>query len=78
MSDTDDMLRLLIERIERMEEEKKGVSDDIRDIYSEAKAHGYDTKIIRAVIRLRAMETNERQEYQAVLDTYMIALGLGL
>lgn len=73
-----DQLRLLIERIERLNEEKKGISDDIRDVYSEAKAHGYDTKIIRAVIRLRAMETNERQEYQAVLDTYMIALGLGL
>lgn len=69
-------LRLLIERIERMNEEKKGVQEDIRDVYNEAKAHGYDTKIIRAVIRLRAMESNERQEYQAVLDTYMTALGL--
>jgi uncharacterized protein (UPF0335 family) len=71
-----DQLRLLIERIERLNEEKKGISDDIRDVYSEAKAHGYDTKIIRAVIRLRAMENNDRQEYQAVLDTYMTALGL--
>ncbi len=71
-----DQLRLLIERIERMNEEKKGISEDIRDVYSEAKAHGYDTKIIRAVIRLRAMETNDRQEYQAILDTYMTALGL--
>jgi uncharacterized protein (UPF0335 family) len=71
-----EQLRLLIERIERLNEEKKGISEDIRDVYSEAKAHGYDTKIIRAVIRLRAMETNDRQEYQAVLDTYMTALGL--
>ena len=72
---TDDMLRLLIERIERMETEKKGVSDDIRDIYSEAKAHGYDVKILRAVIRLRKMEKNERAEYEVLLETYMNALG---
>jgi uncharacterized protein (UPF0335 family) len=71
-----EQLRLLIERIERLNEEKKGISEDIRDVYSEAKAHGYDTKIIRAVIRLRAMENNDRLEYQAVLDTYMTALGL--
>jgi len=71
-----DQLRLLIERIERLNEEKKGIQDDIRDVYAEAKAHGYDTKIVRAVIRLRAMEANDRQEYQAVLDTYLSALGL--
>lgn len=71
-----EQLRLLIERIERLNEEKKGIQDDIRDVYNEAKAHGYDTKIVRAVIRLRAMEDNDRQEYQAVLDTYMTALGL--
>jgi uncharacterized protein (UPF0335 family) len=59
-----------------LNEEKKGISDDIRDVYNEAKAHGYDTKIVRAVIRLRAMGDNDRQEYQAVLDTYMTALGL--
>jgi uncharacterized protein (UPF0335 family) len=71
-----DQLRLLIERIERMNEEKKGVQEDIRDVYNEAKAQGYDTKIIRAVIRLRAMADHDRQEYQAILDTYMTALGL--
>ena len=71
-----EQLRLLIERIEWQEEEKKYISDNIRDIYSEAKAHGYDAKIVRAVIRLRAMEENDRTEYQAVLDTYMTALGL--
>ena len=76
MSDTnDDMLRLLIERIERQEEEKKTISDGIREIYSEAKAHGYDVKILRAVIRLRKMEKNERAEYEVLLETYMNALG---
>ena len=76
MSDTnDDMLRLLIERIERQEEEKKYISDNIRDIYSEAKSHGYDVKILRAVIRLRKMENHERAEYEALLETYINALG---
>jgi uncharacterized protein (UPF0335 family) len=71
-----DELRLLIERIERLEEEKKGISDDIRDVYSEAKARGYDAKIMRQIIKLRAMETHERQEWEAVLDTYISALGM--
>jgi uncharacterized protein (UPF0335 family) len=76
MSDTnDDMLRLLIERIERQEEEKKTISDSIREIYSEAKSYGYDVKILRAVIRLRKMEKNERAEYEVLLETYMNALG---
>ena len=76
MSDTnDDMLRLLIERIERQEEKKKTISDSIREIYSEAKSHGYDVKILRAVIRLRKMEKNERAEYEVLLETYMNALG---
>jgi len=71
-----DELRLLIERIERLEEEKKGISDDIRDVYSEAKARGYDAKIMRQIIKLRAMESHERQEWEAVLDTYISALGM--
>jgi uncharacterized protein (UPF0335 family) len=71
-----EQLRLLIERIERLNEEKKGIQDDARDVYNEAKSHGYDVKIVRAVIRLRAMEANDRAEYQAILDTYMTALGL--
>lgn len=71
-----EQLRLLIERIERLNEEKKGIQDDIRDVYNETKAHGYDVKIVRAVIRLRAMEDNDRLEYQANLDTYMTTLGL--
>ncbi len=69
-------LRLLIERIERLEEEKKGVADDIRDVYSEAKSRGYDAKIMREVIRLRKMEAHDRQERDAVLDTYRTALGM--
>lgn len=73
---TDDRLRLLIERIERLLEEKKGIQDDIKGVYDEAKAVGYDTKILRAVIRLRAMRPDDRAEYQAILDTYMTALGL--
>lgn len=71
-----DQLRLLIERIERLEEEKKGISDDIKDIYLEAKATGYDAKIIRQIIRLRKMEPHHRQEMQAVLETYLSALGM--
>ena len=71
-----DELRLLIERIENLETEKKGISDDIRDVYSEAKARGYDAKIMRQIIKLRAMESHERQEWEAVLDTYIAALGM--
>ena len=74
---TDDRLRLLIERVERMEEEKKGIAEDIRDVYAEAKAVGYDPKIIRKVIQLRAMNPDDRAEMEAVLDTYKAALGLG-
>ena len=73
---SDDRLRLLIERIERLTEEKKGINDDIRDVYSEAKSTGYDAKILRAVIRLRAMKPDDRREMQVLLDTYMAALGL--
>jgi uncharacterized protein (UPF0335 family) len=71
-----DELRLLIERIERLEEEKKAMADDIRDVYAEAKARGYDAKAMRQVVRLRKMETHVRQEAEAILDTYKAALGL--
>ena len=73
---TDDRLRLLIERIERLEEEKKGIADDIRDVYSEAKAVGYDTKIMRQIVRLRKMDASDRSEMEMVLDTYKNALGM--
>ena len=71
-----DALRLLIERIERLEEEKKGLTDDIRDVYNEAKAHGYDPKIMRKVVLLRTMETQARQEMDAILETYRAALNI--
>jgi uncharacterized protein (UPF0335 family) len=71
-----DQLRLFIERIERLEEEKKGIADDIRDVYAEAKANGYDTKTMRAIVRLRKMEANARQEADALMETYRAALGL--
>ena len=71
-----DQLRLFIERIERLEEEKKAIADDVRDVYSEAKANGNDTKTMRMIVRLRKMETHIRQEQDAILDTYRSALGL--
>lgn len=74
---TDDRLRLLIERVERLEEEKKGISDDIRDVYAEAKAVGYDAKIMRQIVRLRKMKPDDRSEMEMLLDTYKAALGLG-
>jgi uncharacterized protein (UPF0335 family) len=74
---TDDRLRLLIERVERLEEEKKGIADDIRDTYAEAKAVGYDAKIMRQIVRLRKMNQDDRAEMEMLLDTYKAALGLG-
>jgi uncharacterized protein (UPF0335 family) len=71
-----DQLKAFVERIERLEEEKKGIADDIRDVYAEAKANGYDSKIMRMIVRLRKMETHTRQEQDALLETYRQALGL--
>ncbi len=71
-----DQLRLLIERIERLEEEKKGIGDDIKDVYLEAKATGYDPKIMRQIVRLRKMEAHDRLEMEAILETYKAALGI--
>ena len=73
---TDDRLRLLIERIERLEEEKKGIADDVRDVYAEAKAVGYDPKIMRQIVRLRKMPVHDRKEMEAILDVYKSALGI--
>ena len=70
-----DQLRLLIERIERLEEEKKGIADDIKDVYGEAKATGYDVKTMRSIVRLRKLEKHVRQEAEALLETYKAALG---
>ncbi|MBC2664365.1 DUF2312 domain-containing protein [Novosphingobium flavum] len=72
----DDRLRLLIERVERLEEEKKGISDDIKDVYGEAKAVGYDTKIMKTIVRLRKMKPDDRREMDLLLETYKTALGL--
>ena len=69
-------LRSFVERIERLEEEKKTISDDIRDVYAESKANGFDVKALRAVIRLRKQEPTERNEQQLILETYMNALGM--
>lgn len=75
-TNTDDRLRLLIERVERLEEEKKGISDDIRDVYGEAKAVGYDPKMMRAVVKLRKMKPDDRRQMEMELETYKSALGL--
>lgn len=75
-----DQLRLYIERIERierLEQEKQNFADDIKDVYSEAKSSGYDAKVMRSIVRLRAMDAHQRVEWEAVLDTYKLALGLG-
>lgn len=71
-----DQLKAFVERIERLEEEKKTISDDIRDVYAEAKGNGYDVKALRAVIRLRKQDKDERAEQEAILDTYLHALGM--
>lgn len=71
-----EQLRLLVERIERLEEEKKGISDDVKDVYAEAKSTGFDTKTIRTIIRLRKMEKHRLDEQDALLETYRAALGM--
>lgn len=71
-----EQLRLLIERVERLEEEKKGLSDDIRDVYLEAKSTGFDIKTMRTIVRLRRMEKHHRDEAEMLLETYKQALGL--
>lgn len=71
-----DQLRAFIERIERLEEDKKSISDDIRDVYDEAKGTGFEPKILRKVISLRKLDASERQEQEAILDLYLSALGM--
>lgn len=73
---TADQLRQFIERVERLEEEKQGITDDIKDVYAEAKANGYDTKTMKSIVKLRKMERDERAEAEALLETYKAALGL--
>lgn len=73
-----DQLRSIIERIERLEEEKAAIAEDIKEVYAEAKSNGYDTRTLRQVIRIRRMDTAERQEADALLDLYLAALGMAL
>jgi len=71
-----DQLKAFIERVERLEEEKKAISDDIRDVFAEAKGNGYDVKALRTIVRLRKQDKDERMEQEAILETYMHALGM--
>ena len=71
-----DQLKAIIERIEHLEEEKKAISDDIRDVYAEAKGNGYDVKALRTIVRMRKQDANERAEQETILETYMQALGM--
>lgn len=73
-----DQLRAFIERIERMEEEKKAITDDIKEIYAEAKGNGFDTKVLRKIVSMRKQDHNERMEQEAVLELYMAALGMAV
>ena len=72
-----DQLKDLIERIERLEEEKAGIAGDIKDVYAEAKSNGFDTKALRRIVSIRKQDHAERQEQEAILDLYMQALGMG-
>ena len=71
-----DQLKAIVERVERLEEEKKALSDDIKDVYAEAKGNGFDIKSLRVVVRLRKQDINERKEQEAILETYLHALGM--
>jgi len=71
-----DQLKAFVERVERLEEEKKAIADDIRDVYGEAKVNGFDIKALRTVVRLRKQDVNERREQEAILETYLQALGM--
>jgi uncharacterized protein (UPF0335 family) len=71
-----DQLKAFVERVERLEEEKKAIADDIRDVYAEAKGNGFDIKTLRVVVRLRKQDANERKEHEAILETYLHALGM--
>lgn len=73
-----DQLRAFVERIERMEEEKKAIADDIKEIYAEAKGNGFDTKVLRQIVRIRKQDHSERMEQEALLELYMTALGMAV
>jgi uncharacterized protein (UPF0335 family) len=69
-------LRSIVERVERLEEEKKSIAEDIRDVFAEAKANGFDSKALRHIIKLRKQDKTARDEFEAIVDTYMLALGM--
>lgn len=71
-----DHLKAFVERIERLNEERKALSNDVRDVYAEAKANGFDVKALKDVIRLRQQDIEERKEHEAILETYLQALGM--
>ncbi len=71
-----DQIKAFIERIERLEEEKAAIADDIKEVYAEAKGNGFDTKVLRKVISIRKQDANERLEQEALLELYMTALGM--
>lgn len=71
-----EQLKAIIERIERLEEEKKTITEDIRDVYAEAKGNGYDVKALRTIVRMRKQDANERAEQETILETYLQALGM--
>src|ERR1700675_1804641 len=71
-----DQLKAIIERIERLEEEKKTISDDVRDVYAEAKGNGFDVKALRAIVRLRKQDPDARAEHEAILGVYLHAMGM--
>lgn len=73
-----DQLRAFVERIERLEEEKQAIADDIKEVYAEAKGNGFDTKVLRQVIRIRKQDRSERLEQEAILELYLAALGMAL
>jgi uncharacterized protein (UPF0335 family) len=70
-----DQLKTIVQRIERLEEEKKTILDDIKEVYAEAKANGYDVKVLRRVVALRKQDLNQRKEFEAILDLYLQAVG---
>jgi len=71
-----EQIKAIIERVERLEDEKKGISDDIKDIYSEAKGNGFDVKALRTIVRMRKQDADERAEQEAILEVYLAALGM--
>lgn len=71
-----EQIRSIVERVEKLNEDKDAISSDIKDIFSEAKGNGYDVKALRTIIRLRKMDANDREEAETILETYMHALGM--